>query len=147
MDGIDRTKLDDFIADVGNENGLTGHGRNRFRTMTRTVLQRLEPMIQASVDERVAEKLGAERERITKILDAPQAKGREATARRLALASEVSFEQAIEILSTTPKTGLRGRTPLDAAMQSQTETVRDSDGTESWSDEDRAAHRILTAGE
>jgi phage I-like protein len=145
---MNRERVNDAASVVARRNSLTpGHGTREFKRMTIEVVEQLQPDIDAEIDAKTEERLKAERERIAAILDAPQAKGREATAQRLALASEVSLESAIEILSTTPKTGLRGRTPLDVAMQSQTETVNADDGTENWTDEDHAVNALLNAGE
>lgn len=145
-----REQIDNAAREVAKANDLTGHGQNSFKQMVRAVFDRVEPSIAASVDDQVSEKVQAERERITTILDAPEAKDREDTARRLALDSDIAPDKAIEILGSTPKARPQGPTPLDIAMQSETGTVGADDGAGGDYGPDHEvdvlASRILNAG-
>ena len=144
---MDRERITEAANVVARRNSLShGHGTREFKRMALEVVEQLQPDIDAEIEAKTGERLQAERERITTILDAPEAKGREDTARRLALSSDIRPEQAIEILGSTPKAS-QGPTPLDLAMQSETGTVGATDGGEDMTEEDHLAERILNAGE
>lgn len=145
-----REQIDNAARDVAKANNLTGHGQNSFKKMVRAVFDRVESSIAASVDDQVSKKVQAERERITTILDAPEAKDREDTALRLALDSDMPAGKAIGLLAATPKARPQGPTPLDIAMQSETGTVGADDGAGGDYGPDHEvdvlASRILNAG-
>jgi hypothetical protein len=145
-----RDKIGDAAREVAQANELTpGHGTNSFTRMVQCVFERVEPSIQRRIDTRVSERVEAERSRIASILDADAAAGREETARRLALSSDIAPDKAIEILASTPKAQRTGPTPLDIAMRGQSPNVSDDDGTADFTAEEsqteRAANQILNA--
>lgn len=147
---MDRDRIRDAANDVAIANQLSSQHRAAFQRMTVEVLAKLEPAISATVDERVAAGLETERTRMIAILDAPEAKGREQTARGLAFGSDLSTEQAIEILKTMPaKTNAPGRTPLSVAMAGVDNAVSDDDGADYAPggdlEADELASRILNA--
>lgn len=143
-------KLDDAVRQVAKANNLTGHGQNSFRQMSHAVFEQIQPKIDQAVDQQVIDKVSAERTRIAEILDAPEAVGREPTARRLALGSDMPPKSVIEILQSTPK-AQRGPTPLAVAMAGEDNSVRDDDGSDVGSGGDyeteRLANSILNAAE
>jgi len=146
---MDRNTIRDAATDVANANQLSAEHRSTFHRLTAEVFQKLQPAISADVDERVAAGLETERTRIVAILDAPEAKGREVTARSLAFGSDISAEKAIEILKTTPQAKSPGRTPLSAAMAGVDNAVSDDDGMGygggADAEADELASRILNA--
>jgi len=147
--GWKNERLNNAIREVSTRENLTGHGVSSFHRMATEVFQKMEPAIDATVDERVTEKVSAERTRITAILDAPEAKGREQTARRLALDSDMTAEKAIAILASTPKTQT-GPTPLALAMAGEDNAVNADDGSDAWasmSEEERLADQIINSEE
>lgn len=56
-----------------------------------------------SMKAETATAVAGERARISAILESPEAKGREGTALRLALHSDMEVAEAIDLLATTPK--------------------------------------------
>jgi hypothetical protein len=145
-----REKIDDAVRVVaGRENLTAGHGVNTFKRMTRQVFEQVQPAIDQAVDQRVDERVSAERTRITTILDAPEAAGREVTARRLALDSDMDATKAIAILASTPL-AQTGPTPLALAMANEDNAVNADDGSDAYasmSEEERLADSIINSEE
>lgn len=145
-----RQQIDDASFDIAQRNGLTaGHGTRKFKCMAREVIERIQPDVDASIDQRVSERLDAERSRITEILDSDEARGRDDFARRLALSTDVRPDKARELLAASPKAQRQGRTPLDIAMQGQETSAGADDGsgdlTSADSQVDVLANQILHA--
>lgn len=144
-----RQSIDDAAFSVAQRNNLSaGHGTNSFKRMAVEVVERIQPDVDAAIEQRVSERLDAERSRITEILDSDAARGREDFARRLALSTDVPPDKARELLAASPKAQRQGRTPLDIAMEGQEHSVGADDGADGLggSDEvDQLANRILSA--
>jgi len=146
---MDRERIRDAVADVATSNNLSATHRATFQRLTAQVFEKLQPAISADVDEQVAAKVETARTRIVAILDAPEAKGRESTARSLAFGSDITAEKALAILKTTPQAKSPGRTPLSQAMANVDNAVSDDDGMGygggADAEADELASRILNA--
>lgn len=145
-----RAQINNAALEVAQANKLTaGHGTNSFKRMAQAVFERVQPQLKEAVDQQVTERVEAERSRISQILDAEEAHGREDTARRLALASDIGPDKAIEILDATPKAQRSGPTPLSVAMQGQSPNISDDDGSADLSSDESEtvlmANQILNA--
>ena len=145
-----RARINNAALEVAQANNITaGHGTNSFKRMTQAVFERVQPQIKEAVDQQVKERVDAERSRISQILDAEEAHGREDTARRLALASDIGPDKAIEILDSTPKAQRSGPTPLSVAMRGQSPNISADDGSADLSSEENEtalmANQILNA--
>ena len=105
----------------------------------------------ASVDAKAAETTGqtTERERISAIMNHPEAKGREAQAMAFALETDVSSESAAKILAVSPKVAPIADKPggqLNAHLESLNPDVGADDDNENEETGEKAALALILGG-
>ena len=142
-----KEKIQNFARTVATDHKLTGHGANTFARMVEEVFVKVESLITDQIAAGIAKGIKAERERLATVLDSPEAQGREQTARKLALQSDMTVEQIAQVLAATP---MAHRDPLGELMAGRSPGISSDDGEhEPGSDQDEteaATQYILNAG-
>ena len=120
-----KEKIQNIARTVAADHKLTGHGANTFVRMTGEVFGKVESLITEQIAAGIAKGVKAERERLATVLDSPEAQGREKTARKLALSSDMTIAQIAEVLAATP---MQNHDPLAKLMAGRSPGISSDDG-------------------